>query len=132
MNFSDYFVKVAEISRFDKEAAEKILREVENYSLPYIANHMILCAKAYLWYLNDADNAIRCLLEAECNNSDDTASLLELATAYKLLELHQRGCERCIKKAVAAAKNEEDRMRLQEFFAKYSDCKQITEGLNDA
>ena len=125
MNFSDYFVKVAEMSRFDKEAAEKILREAENYSLPYIANHMILCAKAYLWYLNDADNAVRCLLEAECNNSDDTASLLELATAYKLLELHPRGCERCIKKAVAAAKNEEDRMRLQEFFAKYSDCKQI-------
>ena len=125
MNFSDYFVKVAEMSRYDKEAAEKILREAENYSLPYIANHMILCAKAYLWYLNDADNAVRCLLEAECNNSDDTASLLELATAYKLLELHPRGCERCIKKAVAAAKNEEDRMRLQEFFAKYSDCKQI-------
>ena len=125
MNFSDYFVKVAEMSRFDKEAAEKVLREVENYSLPYIANHMILCAKAYLWYLNDADNAIRCLLEAECNNSDDTASLLELATAYKLLELHQRGCERCIKKAVAAAKNEEDRMRLQEFFQKHSNCKQI-------
>ena len=125
MNLSDYFVKVAEMSRYDKEAAEKILREAENYSLPYIANHMILCAKAYLWYLNDADNAVRCLLEAECNNSDDTASLLELATAYKLLELHPRGCERCIKKAVAAAKNEEDRMRLQEFFAKYSDCKQI-------
>ena len=125
MNFSDYFVKVAEMRRFDKEAAEKILREAENYSLPYIANHMILCAKAYLWYLNDADNAVRCLLEAECNNSDDTASLLELAAAYKLLELHPRGCERCIKKAVAAAKNEEDRMRLQEFFAKYSDCKQI-------
>ena len=115
MNLSDYFVKVAEMSRYDKEAAEKILREAENYSLPYIANHMILCAKAYLWYLNDADNAVRCLLEAECNNSDDTASLLELANAYKLLELHPRGCERCIKKAVAAAKNDEDRMRLEEF-----------------
>ena len=115
MNFSDYFVKVVEMSRFDKQAAEKVLREAESFSLPYIANHMILCAKAYLWYLDDADNALRCLLEAECNNSDDTASLLELAEAYKLLELHPRGRDRCIKKAVAAAKNNEDRMRLEEF-----------------
>ena len=125
MNFSDYFVKVAEMSRFDKEAAEKILREAENYSLPYIANHMILCAKAYLWYLNDADNAVRCLLEAECNNFDDTASLLELAVAYKLLDLHPKAQERCIRKAAVVAKTEEDRMRLQEFFQKHSNCKQI-------
>lgn len=132
MKFSDYFVKVAEMSRFDNNAAEKILREAENYSLPYIVNHMILCAKAYLWYLYDADNAVRCLLEAECNNSDDTASLLELANAYKLLELHPKARERCIRKAVSAAKSEEDQQRLREFFGECSNCKQITEGLSDA
>ncbi len=125
MNFSDYFVKVAEMSRFDKNAAEKILREVENYSLPYIANHMILCAKSWLWYLNDSDNAVRCLLEAECNNVDDTASLLEIAAAYKLLELHPKARERCIRKVVSAAKSEEDQQRLQEFFEECSNCKQF-------
>ena len=77
-------------------------------------------------YLDNPDNAIRCLLEAECNNSD-VRSLLEIAETYIELALHEFA-----KKALAAADDEEGKMRLQEFFAKHSNCKQITEGLSDA
>ena len=97
------------------------------YSLKSITNHAALCAKAWLWYLDDPDNAIRCLLEAECNNSD-VRSLLEIAETYIELALHEAACKRCIKKAIAAADDEEGKLRLQEFFGKYTQYQQITEG----
>ena len=131
MRYSEYFVQVALLAQNgDKVAAEKLLREAEKFAIPAIANHFVLCAKAWLWYLDNPDNAIRCLLEAECNNSD-VRSLLEIAETYIELALHEAACKRCIKKAIAAADDEEGKMRLQEFFQKYSNCKQITEGLRD-
>ena len=132
MKFSDYFIQVALLAeKGDFLEAEHLLREAERYSLKSITNHAALCAKAWLWYLDNPDNAIRCLLEAECNNSD-VRSLLEIAETYIELALHEFACRRCIKKAMAAADDEEGKMRLQEFFAKHSNCKQITEGLSDA
>ena len=132
MRYSEYFVQVALLAQNgDKETAEKLLREAERYSQKSVTNHAALCAKAWLWYLDNPDNAVRCLLEAECNNSD-VRSLLEIAETYIELALHEFACRRCIKKALAAADDEEDKMRLQEFFAKHSNCKQITEGLSDA
>ena len=83
----------------------------------------VVC-QAWLWYLDNPDNAIRCLLEAEYNASDDR-SLLEIAETYIELALHEFACRRCIKKALAAADDEEGKMRLQEFFTKHSNCKQI-------
>ena len=125
MRYSEYFVQVALLAQNgDKVTAEKLLREAERYSLKSVTNHAALCAKAWLWYLDNPDNAIRCLLEAECNNSD-VRSLLEIAETYIELSLHEDGCRRCIKKALAAANDEEDKMRLQEFFVKYSNYKQI-------
>ena len=125
MRYSEYFVQVALLAQNgDKVAAEKLLREAEKYSLKSITNHAALCAKAWLWYLDNPDNAIRCLLEAECNNSD-VRSLLEIAETYIELALHEFACRRCIKKALAAAEDEEGKMRLQEFFAKHPNCKQI-------
>ena len=132
MRYSEYFVQVALLAQNgDKVAAEKLLREAEKYSLKSITNHAALCAKAWLWYLDNPDNAIRCLLEAECNNSD-VRSLLEIAETYIELALHEFACRRCIKKALAAADDEEGKMRLQEFFVKHSNSRQITEGLSDA
>ena len=132
MKFSDYFIQVALLAeKGDFLEAEHLLREAERYSLKSITNHAALCAKAWLWYLDNPDNAIRCLLEAECNNSD-VRSLLEIAETYIELALHEAACKRCIKKAMAAADDEEGKMRLQEFFQKHSNCKQITEGLSDA
>ena len=124
MRYSEYFVQVALFAQNgDKVAAEKLLRETEMYSLKSITNHAVLCAKAWLWYLDNPDNAIRCLLEAECNNSD-VRSLLEIAETYIELALHETACKRCIKKAIAVAE-EEGKMRLQEFFSKHSQYKKI-------
>lgn len=118
MRYSEYFEKVVALSESGGGvAAEKLLREAEKLALPEIANHLVLCAKAWM-ILSNPDNAVRCLLEAECNNCD-VRSLLEIAETYIELALHESGCRRCIKKALTAAKNEEDDLRLQEFSGKY-------------
>ena len=125
MKFSDYFRQVALLAeKGDFLEAEHLLREAERYSQKSITNHAALCAKSWAWYLKNPDNAIRCLLEAECNNSD-VRSLLEIAETYIELALHETACKRCIKKAMLTATDEEDQMRLQEFFSKYSQYKKI-------
>ncbi|MBQ9788722.1 MAG: hypothetical protein IJW31_03890 [Lentisphaeria bacterium] len=125
MRFSEYFVQVALLAeKGDVVEAERLLREAESYSLKSITNHAALCAKSWLWYLKNPDNAVRCLLEAECNNSD-VRSLLEIAETYIELALHETACRRCIKKAILAATDEEDQMRIQEFFTKHSRYKKI-------
>jgi hypothetical protein len=125
MRFSEYFVQVALLAeKGDTVAAERLLREAERYSQKSVTNHAALCAKSWAWYLKNPDNAIRCLLEAECNNSD-VRSLLEIAETYIELALHETACKRCIKKAMLTATGEEDQMRIQEFFSKYSQYKKI-------
>ena len=125
MRYSEYFEQVALLAeKGDAVGAECLLREAERYSLSSIANHMVLCARVWLWYLKNPDNAIRCLLEAECNNSD-VRSLLEIADTYIELALHEAACKRCIKKAMLAATDEEGMMRIQEFFSKHSQYKPI-------
>ena len=125
MRYSEYFEQAALLAeKGDTIEAKRLLREAERYSLPFIVTHMVLCARAYLVYLHDPDNAVRCLLEAECNNSD-VRSLLEIAETYIELALHEEACKRCIKKAIAAATGEEDKMRLQEFFDKYQNKRYI-------
>ena len=125
MRFSEYFVQVALLAeKGDAVEAERLLREAERYSLKSITNHAALCAKSWMWYLKNPDNAVRCLLEAECNNSD-VRSLLEIAETYIELALHETACKRCIKKAMLAATDEEGSMRIQEFFSKHSQYKKI-------
>ena len=127
MSFSEYFVHVALLAeKGDVVEAERLLREAERYSQKSVTNHAALCAKSWLWYLKNPDNAVRCLLEAECNNSD-VRSLLEIADTYIELALHETACKRCIKKAILAATDEEGTMRIQEFFNKHSQSKQIAE-----
>jgi hypothetical protein len=125
MRYSEYFVQVALLAeKGDVVEAERLLREAERYSLKSITNHAALCAKSWMWYLKNPDNAVRCLLEAECNNSD-VRSLLEIAETYIELALHETACKRCIKKAMLAATDKEGAMRIQEFFSKHSQYKQI-------
>ena len=127
MRFSEYFVQVALLAeKGDVVEAERLLREAERYSQKSVTNHAALCAKAWAWYLKNPDNAIRCLLEAECNNSD-VRSLLEIADTYIELALYETACKRCIKNAMLAATDEEGTMRIQEFFCKHSQYKQIAE-----
>ena len=97
MRFSEYFVQVALLAeKGDVVEAERLLREAERYSQKSVTNHAALCAKSWAWYLKNPDNAVRCLLEAECNNSD-VRSLLEIADTYIELALHETACKRCIK-----------------------------------
>ena len=125
MRYSEYFVQVALLAeKGDVVEAERLLREAERYSQKSVTNHAALCAKSWAWYLKNPDNAIRCLLEAECNNSD-VRSLLEIADTYIELALHETACKRCIKKAILAATDEEGSMRIQEFFSKHSQYKPI-------
>ena len=125
MRFSEYFVQVALLAeKGDVVEAERLLREAERYSQKSVTNHAALCAKAWAWYLKNPDNAVRCLLEAECNNSD-VRSFLEIADTYIELALHETACKRCIKKAILAATDEEGSMRIQEFFSKHSQYKKI-------
>ena len=125
MRYSEYFVQVALLAeKGDVVEAERLLREAERYSQKSVTNHAALCAKSWAWYLKNPDNAIRCLLEAECNNSD-VRSLLEIAETYIELALHETACKRCIKKAILAATDEEGSMRIQEFFSKHSQYKPI-------
>ena len=125
MRFSEYFVQVALLAeKGDVVEAERLLREAERYSQKNVTNHAALCAKSWLWFLKNPDNAVRCLLEAECNNSD-VRSLLEIADTYIELALHETACNRCIKKAMLAATDEEGAMRIQEFFSKHSQYKPI-------
>ena len=98
MRYSEYFVQVALLAeKGDVVEAERLLREAERYSQKSVTNHAALCAKAWAWYLKNPDNAVRCLLEAECNNSD-VRSLLEIAYTYIELTLHETACKRCIKR----------------------------------
>ena len=125
MRFSEYFVQVALLAeKGGVVEAERLLREAERYSQKSVTNHAALCAKSWAWYLKNPDNAIRCLLEAECNNSD-VRSLLEIADTYIELALHETACKRCTKKAMLAATDEEGLMRIQEFFSKHSQYKKI-------
>ena len=125
MRYSEYFVQVALLAeKGDIVEAERLLREAERYSQKSVTNHAALCAKSWAWYLKNPDNAVRCLLEAECNNSD-VRSLLEIAETYIELALHETACKRCIKKAMLAATDEEGAMRIQEFFSKNSQYKSI-------
>ena len=125
MRYSEYFVQVALLAeKGDVVEAERLLREAERYSQKSVTNHVALCAKSWLWFLKNPDTAVRCLLEAECNNSD-VRSLLEIADTYIELALHETACKRCIKKAMLAATDEEGTMRIQEFFSKHSQYKQI-------
>ena len=125
MIYSQHFTRIAVLVEVgNKSKAEELLRTAEKYALQSVSTHMVLCAKAWMQYLDNPDNAVRCLLEAECNNSD-VRSLLEIAEAYIELSLHKAACRRCIKKAIAAAETEEDQMRLQEFFSIYSSYKQL-------
>ena len=125
MRYSEYFVQVALLAeKGDVVEAERLLREAERYSQKSVTNHAALCAKSWAWYLKNPDNAIRCLLEAECNNSD-VRSLLEIADTYIELALHETACTRCIKKAMLEATDVEGTMRIQEFFSKHSQYKPI-------
>ena len=119
MRYSEYFVKAAELAATKPEKAKELLREAESHASQFVPEHLVLCARCWEDYLHDHDNAIRCLLEAECR-AIDCYMYLYLATAHLQFFGTVSLAERCFRKAVAQAKSDDDLARLKEFFETFA------------
>jgi hypothetical protein len=119
MRYSEYFEKVREIVGTNPQLAESLLREAESHALQAVPEHLVLCALGWENDLHNHDNAVRCMLEAECR-ARDCYVYLYLATAH----LKHFGtitlAERCFRKAVALAMSEDDLARIREFFETFA------------
>ncbi len=117
MRFSAYFEAATQLSKDDPAQAARLIREAEAHSLVSVPEHLNLCARVWMEYLHDRDNAMRCLLLNECRTAaDDQSGLLEITEAYLMIVRDFASAERCFKKALAASASSE---RLDEFLAKY-------------
>ena len=127
MRFSAYFEEAARLSAADPARAAELLREAEAHSLTGVPEHLNLCARIWMTYLKNRDNAMRCLLLNECRTApDDQAALLEITEAYLAIVRDFSSAERCFQKALAAARPAEPE-RLRVFLEKYG-----RRGENDA
>lgn len=119
MRFAAYFEEAARLSATDPASAERLAREAETYSLAGVPEHLNLCARLWMEYLHDRDNAMRCLLLNECRTAlDDAAALLAITEAYLVIVRDFASAQRCFRKALAAATSA-DRERFAEFMNKY-------------
>ncbi len=119
MRYSELFVKAAELAQSNPDKARELLREAESHASQVVPEHLILCARGWERDLHDHDNAIRCLLEAECR-ANDCYMYLYLATAHLQYFGTITLAERCFRKAVALAKSDDDLARLREFFETFA------------
>ena len=119
MRYSVYFEKVREIAGTDPQQAESLLREAEGYASQVVPEHLVLCARGWERDLHNHDNAVRCMLEAECR-ARDCYMYLYLATAHLKYFGTVVLAERCFRKAVALAESEEDLARIREFFETFA------------
>ncbi len=119
MRYSEYFVKAAELAATHPEKAKELLREAESHASQFVPEHLVLCARCWEDYLHDHDNAIRCLLEAECR-AIDCYMYLYIASAHLQFFGTVVLAERCFRKAVALAKSDDDLARLKEFFETFA------------
>ena len=119
MRYSEYFDKAAELAPNHPDQASALLREAESHALQSVPQHLVLCAQGWEENLHDHDNAMRCMLEAECR-ANDCYMFLYLATAH----LEHFGtitlAERCFRKAVNLAESEDDFARICEFFETFA------------
>ncbi len=119
MRYSDFFRNAVELSEYDPETAKKLVREAEQYSSPAVADHLILCAKVWMNYLHECDNALRCLYLNECRLApQDVRGLLIQTEAYLNIVRDIVSAKRCFEKALAVPGNEEAE-RIAEFLEKY-------------
>ena len=119
MRYSVYFEKVKEIAGTDPQLAESLLHEAEGYASQVVPEHLVLCARGWECDLHNHDNAVRCMLEAECR-ARDCYMYLYLATAHLKYFGTVGLAERCFRKAVALAKSEDDLARIREFFETFA------------
>ena len=115
MRYSELFVKATELAQTNPDKARELLREAESHASQVVPEHLVRCARGWEHDLHDHDNAVRCLLEAECR-ACDCYMFLYLATAHLKYFGTIILAERCFRKAVALAESEDDLARLKDFF----------------
>ena len=115
MRYSELFVKATELAQTNPDKARELLREAESHASQVVPEHLVRCARGWEHALNDHDNAVRCLLEAECR-ACDCYMFLYLSTAHLKYFGTVALAERCFRKAVSLAESEDDLARLKDFF----------------
>ena len=96
-----------------------MLRKAESIALNAYPDDMILCARCWKDYFHDHDNAMRCLLEAECR-SNNTSGFLTVAAAHLRYFNSPAKAERCYRKAVEKAIDSDDQQRIQDFLSEFA------------
>ena len=119
MRYSELFVKAAELAQTNPDKASELLREAESHASQVVPEHLIMCARGWGFDLHDHDNAIRCMLEAECR-ANDCYMYLYLASAHLQYFGTIDLAERCFRKAVVLADSEDDLARLKEFIETFA------------
>ncbi len=119
MRYSELFVKAAALAQTNPDKAKELLCEAESHASQVVPEHLILCARGWERDLHDHDNAVRCLLEAECR-AFDCYMYLYIAAAHLKYFGTITLAERCFRKAVALAKSDDDLERLREFFETFA------------
>ena len=123
-------VQAAELAKTDPERAEELLRKAESIALKANPDDMILCARCWDDYFHNHDNAMRCLLDAECR-SNNTSGFLAVAAAH-LQHFHNLGlAERCYHKAVEKSTDSDDQQRIQDFLSEFAPAKADIETTNN-
>ena len=127
MRYSQLLVQAAELAKTEPERAEELLRKAESIALNACPDDMILCARCWENYFHDHDNAMRCLLEAECRSSN-TSGFLAVAVAHLRYFHNLELAEQCYRKAVEKATDSDDQQRIQDFLSEFAvERKEITE-----
>ncbi|MDD6337303.1 MAG: hypothetical protein PUC15_02835 [Lentisphaeria bacterium] len=119
MRYSQLLVQAAELAKTDPERAEALLRKAESIALNAYPDDMILCARCWEDYFHDHDNAMRCLLEAECRSSN-TSGFLAVAAAHLRFFHNPELAKRCYRKAVEKATDSDDQQRIQDFLSEFA------------
>ena len=119
MRYSQILVQAAELAKTEPKRGAELLRKAESIALQSYPDDMILCARCWEDYFHDHDNAMRCLLEAECRSSN-TSGFLAVATAHLRFFDNPELAERCYRKAVEKATDSEDQQRIHDFVSEFS------------
>ena len=130
MRYSQLLVQAAELAKTEPERAEALLRKAESIALNAYPDDMILCARCWEDYFHDHDNAMRCMLEAECR-SNNTSGFLAVAAAHLRHFHNSELAERCYNKALEKATDSEDHLRIKDFLSEFAPAKAKNETTSD-
>ena len=118
MRYSQLLVQAAELAKTEPKRAEELLRKAESIALKAYPDDMILCARCWEDYFYNHDNAMRCMLEAECRSSN-TSGFLSVAIAHLQFFDNYELAKRCYRKAIEEAVDSDDQQRIRDFQSEF-------------